>query len=236
MPPFGSGFPLFFSRGRALGGGINFAPPDSLSNCPAASSMTDTDQDGVPDNTTWTFSAADCTRTDVEGNRSVVTGTVVITDPGLTAGYDLHLNDLTAQYYQNGALTPILQLILDGDWALRGTSDALSLDQNYNFVLTVNGERASLANDLVVTFTSAGDPIAAGAPLPDGTIDINGAWRVSSSRENHVLELTTITPLVYDDACGGIVAGVLDARGTGGNIRVTWTACGAHTDVYLPAS
>ena len=164
-----------------------------------------------------------------------MTGTVVVTDPGLTAGYDLHLNDLTAKFYQTGASTPIVQLIMDGSWATRGTSDALSLDQNYNFVLTVNGERASLANDLTVSFTSGGNPISAGVPLPDGTININGAWRVSSARENHALELTTITPLVYDDACGGIVAGVLDARGTGGNVRVTWTACGTHTDVYLPA-
>jgi hypothetical protein len=236
VPTFGVGFPLFFSQGRALGGRIQFTPPDSMPNCPAASSLTDTDHDGVPDNTTWSFSAADCTQTDIEGNRSVMTGSVVISDPGLTAGYDLHLNDLTAQYYQNGAMTPVLQLIMDGDWSTRGTSDALSLDQNYNFVLTVDGERASLANDLTVNFTSGGAPIAAGVPLPDGTIDINGAWRVSSSRENHVLELTTITPLVYDDACGGIVAGVLDARGNGGNVRVTWTACGTHTDVYLPAS
>jgi len=223
VPAFGVGFPLFFSQGRALGG-IQFAPPDTLPSCPAASSLTDTDHDGVPDNTTWSFSAADCTQTDIEGNRSVVTGSVVISDPGLTAGYDLHLNDLTAAYYQAGALSPIVQLIMDGNWATRGTSDALGLEQNYTFVLTVDGERASLANDLTVNFTSAGDPIAAGVPLPDGTLDISG------------LELTTITPLVYDDACGGIVAGSLDARGNGGNIRVTWTACGTHTDQYLPGS
>jgi hypothetical protein len=236
VPAFGLGFPLFFSRGRALGGGIQFTPPDSLPNCPAASSLTDTDGDGVPDNATWSFTAADCTQTDIEGNRSVVTGSVVVTDPGLTAGYDLHINNLAAQYYQTGASSPMLQLVMDGDWATRGTSDALSLDQNYNFVLTVNGQRASLANDLTVNFTSAGDPISAGVPLPSGTIDISGAWRVSSSRENHALELTTITPLAYDATCGGIVAGVLDARGTGGNVRVTWTGCGAHTDAYLPAS
>jgi len=236
VPQFGLGFPMFFSRGRAIAGGIQFTPPDSLPNCPAASSLTDTDGDGVPDNATWSFTAADCTQTDIEGNRSVVTGSVVVTDPGLTAGYDLHINNLAAQYYQNGASSPILQLVMDGNWGLRGTSDALSLDQNYNFVLTVDGERASLANDLTVSFTSGGTPIAWGSPLPNGTIDINGAWRVSSSRENHALELTTITPLAYDTTCGGIVAGVLDARGTGGNVRVTWTGCGTHTDQYLPAS
>ena len=236
VPDFGLGFPLF-SRGRAIGGGIQFAPPDSLPTCPSASNLTDTDQDGVPDNATWSFTTANCTQTDIDGNRSVITGSVVVTDPGLTAGYDLHLNALTAQFYQTGASSPLLQLVMDGAWALRGTSRTLTADQNYTFVLTAQGQRATLANDLAVSFTTTGPtPIAWGTALPDGNISISGAWRVSSSRENHSLDLTTITPLVYDDACGGIVGGVLDARGTGGNVRVTWTACGVHTNQYLPAS
>ena len=230
VPQFGSGFPMFFGQGRTLVAGPGISLADSMPNCPMPSSLTDSDHDGVPDNTTWTFTAFNCTQTDIEGNRSVVTGSVMVSDPGLTAGYNLSLDHLTGAYYQSGAATPLLELVMNGDWALRGTSDVLTLDQKYDFALTVQSEQVTLTNDLGVSFAAAnGAAIAWGAPLPDGTIDINGAWRVASSRETHALDLTTIAPLVYDDACGGIVAGVLDAQGTGGRVRVTWTACGIHT-------
>ena len=233
VPKFGLGFPMFFGQGATLGAGLGFGLADSMPNCPMPSSLTDSDHDGVPDNTTWTFTAFNCTQTDIEGNRSIVTGSVTVSDPGLTAGYNLSLDHLTGAYYQSGAATPLLELVMNGDWALRGTSAALTLDQNYNFALTVQNEQVTLTNDLNVSFTAAnGTAISWGVPLPAGTIDINGAWRVSSSRETHALDLTTVTPLVYDDACGGIVSGVLDAQGTGGSVRVTWTACGIHTSTF----
>ncbi|MEZ4411571.1 MAG: hypothetical protein R2910_01130 [Gemmatimonadales bacterium] len=235
VPNFGTGFPLF-ANGRAISGGIAFSPPaDSLPNCPAASDLTDTDGDGVPDNAVWTFNAADCTETDLDGNRSVVTGSVAISDPGLTVGYDLQLNSLTGQFYQSGDLSPFLQLIMDGDWSLRATSDAINADQNYTYVLSVQNERVTLANDLSVAFNAAnGSSISWGVPLPNGTISIDGAWRVSSSRESHSLTLVTVTPLSYDDTCYGVVSGVLDAYGTGGAVRVTWTACDTYTAVFMP--
>ena len=233
VPDFGGGFPLFFANGRSIGGGISFAPPDSLPNCPAASNLTDTDSDGVPDNATWTFSAADCTQTDIEGNRSVVTGSVMVSDPGLTAGYNLSLNQLTGAYYQSGAATPLLELAMNGTWALRGTSDALSLDQNYNFALTVQNEEVTLTNDLGVTFTAAnGTAISWGVPLPDGTLAIQGEWQVDARQESHHLVLYTLQPLVYDDACGGFTSGALQATGEGGAVTVTWTACGVHTSTF----
>lgn len=235
IPTFGGGFPLFSTGGRSLGGGLTFAPPASPpENCPSPSDLTDTDGDGIPDSAVWTFTAADCTETDIDGNRNVVTGSVTISDPGLTVGYDLGLNALTMQYYESGEANPTLQLVLDGDWSLRATSAAISGAQDYTFSLTVQGERVTLANDLTVDFTAAnGSNISWGVPLPDGTLEIDGAWRVSTSRESHSLTLTTITPLSYDDACGGIVAGVLDAHGDGGTVRVTWTACGTHTETFI---
>lgn len=234
VPNFGTGFPLFSASGRAVGGGMTFASPDSVPNCPAASNLTDTDGDGVPDNATWTFTAADCTQTDIEGNSSVVTGSIVLSDPGLTAGYDLHLSNLTGQYFQNGDASPTLQLSMNGNWSLRGTSDAIAADQNYTFVLTVQNQRVSLANDLAVAFNVAnGSQISWGVPLPNGTISIDGAWRVSSSRETHSLALVTSTPLSYDETCGGVVAGVIDAHGTGGTVRTTWTACDTYTSTFM---
>ncbi len=127
VPVFAGGFPLFSTGGRSLGGGLTFAPPASPpENCPSASDLTDTDGDGVPDNAVWTFSSADCTETDIEGNRSVVTGSVTIADPGLTPGYDLGLNALTMQYFESGASTATLKLVMDGDWSLRATSAAIA--------------------------------------------------------------------------------------------------------------
>jgi hypothetical protein len=233
VPNFAGGFPLFFANGRSIAGGLTFSPPSAIPDCPAASDQTDTDGDGVPDNATWTFSTANCTETDIEGNSRVVTGTVVISDPGLTAGYDLHLNDLTGAYYQNGETLPLLRLTMDGDWALRGTSESLLLDQAYDFALTVQDETVRLVNDLGVTFAATGGAIAWGAPLPDGTLTIAGDWDVASSRQNFALSLATIDPLVYDDACGGIVGGEMEASGTGGTVHVTWTGCGLHTSTFV---
>ena len=84
-----------------------------------------------------------------------------------------------------------------------------------------------------MTFDATGGPIAWGAPLPDGTLTIAGDWLVASSRERYHLVLATLQPLVYDDACGGFVGGVLQATGDGGEVQITWTACGVHTSTFI---
>jgi len=235
VPTFGDGFPLLFAAGRPLAPRLGFAPPAGSipEGCPAASSLTDTDGDGVPDNAIWTYTAELCTETDIEGNSSVITGNVGLSDPGLTAGYNLDLNSLTASYYPNGATTPAARLAMDGQWALRGTSDALSLDQQYNFALTIGGHSAVLSNTLDVSFDAAAGNIAWGVPLPDGTLAIDGAWQVDADDQSHHLVLYTLTPLAYDDACGGFVGGVLQATGDGGEVQTTWTACGVHTSTFI---
>lgn len=234
VPDFGGAFPLLFAAGRPLAHGLGFSPPASPpEGCPAASNLTDTDGDGVPDAATWTFTAELCTETDIEGNRSVVTGSVGLSDPGLTAGYDLDLNSLTAAYFENGATTPLAQLSMDGQWGLRGTSDALSLGQQYKLAATVGNHTAVLTNSLDVGFDATGGAIAWGAPLPDGTLAIDGTWQVVADNQSHRLMLATLEPLVYDDACGGFVGGVLQAAGEGGEVTVTWTACGVHTSTFI---
>lgn len=234
VPNFAGSFPLFFAAGRPLAQGLNLVPPAGSppEGCPAASDLTDTDGDGVPDDATWTFTAEACTETDSAGNRSVVTGSVGLSDPGLTAGYDLDLNSLTAAYFESGAVTPTVLLGLDGQWSLRGTSDALSLAQHYNFDLTVPAHAAELTNSLDVVFSADAGDIAWGVPLPDGTLTIDGTWGARVDDRSHALRLHTILPLVYDDACGGFVGGVLEASGDGGDVRVTWTACGQHTSEF----
>lgn len=234
IPAFGNGFPLLTLAGGVASGGRTFSPPASAPDCAEVSDLTDTDGDGVPDDATWTFTAANCTETDIEGNRTVVTGSVVLTDPGLTAGYDLRLNALTSEYYENGATAPLLRAVLTGDWGLRATSDAIQLGQDYGFTLTLQNQSVRLTNDLAVNFASAaGDDIAWGVPLPDGTLSIAGDWQVTASREAYRLTLLTSTPLAYDDACQGIVAGVLDAHGSGGTVRVTWNGCEDHTITFI---
>lgn len=233
VPDFSTGFLPFLAVGRRVPG-LHLAPPDSLPNCPAAADATDTDGDGVPDDATWTFNAADCTRTDLEGNSSVVTGAVGISDPGLTPGYDLSIQALSARFYQSGDPDPALQLDLDGTWGLRGTSDALTLDQHYNFALTFDGHTTVLANTLDVAFDAAAGDIAWGVPLPDGTLSIDGQWQVTAADRAYQLVLNTLTPLAYDDACGGFVGGALQAFGDGGMVTVTWTACGVYTTEFVP--
>ncbi len=234
VPDFSTGLLPFLAVGRQLPGGLALTPPDSLPNCPAAADTTDTDGDGVPDDALWEFNASDCTRTDLEGNSSVVTGSVGVSDPGLTPGYDLDIKGLSARFFQTGETDPSLRLDLDGRWGLRGTSDALSLDQNYQFVLAPLGHTATLTNDLAVAFAAAeGTAIAWGAPLPDGLLTINGNWDVVGDEEAHHLTLTTVEPLVYDDACGGLTGGVLLAAGSGGQVIVTWTGCQLHTAEFV---
>lgn len=235
VPTFGDGFPLLFAAGRPLAPGLALSPPAGAppEGCPAASSLTDTDGDGVPDNATWTYTSELCSEVDEDGNRSVVTGSIGLSDPGLTAGYDLVFDDLTAAYFEAGATTPIAHLRLNGQWGLRGTSEALTLDQEYTFALTLDGQTAALANTLEVAFDATADNIAWGVPLPDGALSIDGTWLVSAGERAYNLTLHTLTPLDYDDACGGLVGGVLQAVGNGGSVTITWTACGVYTAAFV---
>lgn len=236
VPTFGDGFPLLFAAGRPLAPGIALSPPAGAppEGCPTPSNLTDTDGDGVPDDATWTYTSDLCSEVDEDGNRNVVTGSIGLSDPGLTAGYDLDFNDLTSAYFQAGATTPIAHLRLNGQWGLRGTSDALTLDQHYNFALTLDGHTTVLANTLDVAFDAAAGNIAWGVPLPDGTLSIDGQWQVTAADRAHQLVLNTLTPLAYDDACGGFVGGALQAFGDGGMVTVTWTACGVYTTEFVP--
>ncbi|HRZ08246.1 MAG TPA: hypothetical protein P5319_00020 [Gemmatimonadales bacterium] len=92
----------------------------------------------------------------------------------------------------------------------------------------------TLAKDLMVNFAAANESnISRAVPVPDGALEIDGAWMVSSRCESHTLTLAATAPLAYDAECARIVGGTLEARGDGGAVRVTWTGCGAYTETLI---
>jgi len=239
--------------GGSVGGGF-FAPrfqglarwaapslaPNLISRAcnPAVDDPTDTDQDGVPDDATFTFSQANCTT----GN-FYITGLVNISDIQAAVGYDATFTGFLA--HVSSANGDFFAVQLDGTHSVAGTSTTGTLTEN--LITSVSGKSGSqvvdgtLTNNWTLQFDAAiGQTIVMDAGLPDGDFDINGNFVYNINGERFAFSVRTQTPLTFDSACvlpNPFSAGELRAHLGGPNgtvyVKVTYTGCGIDPTVVL---
>jgi hypothetical protein len=207
--------------------------------------VVDTDQDGVPDNATFTF--------DCSSDRPLYTlttkGTLQVSDPSGNAGtwgFD-STSDLTHTTTNKLKGVTVTETV-KGSRSPRKTGDQIVQSHNITLTRAVGSEpTATVTNLWNLTFnaTTPGS-IVMGELLPAGTLSVAGNFSFSKSAVSRTWTLSTISPLQYDPSCAEplkIVAGTLRATlsavAGNGYLEVQYGACGTEpviTRNFTPAS
>lgn len=219
--------------------------PTAPAGCATVDDETDTDGDLAPDAATYTFALPACSFTGFRGGTLEVTGTIVLSDPTPDAP-DLAamatLNDFTFAFTSPNA-TRTYTAVRNGTRTLTGNASGATLSNAITVVRSAPGRAdATVVHNLLLTFTpTAGESLAFGAPLPDGTFTKSGTFTWSRGTTSLTFTVTTVAPLVWDASCTTerkIASGEIHATlADGGYIRTVWTACGEDPSrSYVPAS
>jgi hypothetical protein len=210
----------------------------SETSCPSfmPDPFPDADEDGIPDNTTFSFDSATCDQNDENGSVNF-SGNVIVSDPGSALGYDLEIDDLSIVFTPTAGDPEAIQW--GGDRSLRGGPNSLSLHEAFDFTYFADGSAlVRLRTGWDVNFT-ADEPgsITEVGPLPLGDLSVDGGFNVEGPGEQFLLQVETVSPLQYDPACFDFVGGTLrayvrDNEGEGA-VQVTWGACGTEPSIIF---
>jgi hypothetical protein len=202
--------------------------------CATVDDLTDTDDDGAPDDATFTFALPACHFTGYRGGTLDVTGTIVVSDPTPTAAdfdYQATLQDF-ARAFTGPAGAGGYTAVRNGTRVLTGNASGLSLSNTITVVRTYPVRaQGTVSHNLLLQFTpAAGTSLERGAPLPDGTFTETGTLTWSRAGRSRTFTVSTVAPLVWDASCSTerkIVSGEIRLTlAAGGYVRLVWSGCG----------
>ena len=211
-----------------------FSTP-AFQHCATVPDVTDSDNDGVPDDATFTFALPACHFENFRGGTLDLTGTIALSDPTPTAAdfaWHALLTDFTFKATHTDLET--FTAVRNGTRDLTGNADGLTLANNITTVRTASGHPSvQVTHNLQLSFAPAG-ALTQGQPLPSGTITSTGTLTFVRSGDSRTFSVTTPVPLQYDATCSGprrarIKSG--EVRWTlpsGAYVSVVWTACGSR--------
>ena len=213
--------------------------------CAEVTGSGDTDGDGAPDAATFTFELPACRFTGFRGGTLEITGTIVISDPTPEVpdfAYQATLDDFTWRLTSpNQRLS--YTAVRNGTRLLTGNASGLTLSNDVTVDRTYPvRDPSSVSHNLQLTFTpAAGESLAFGEPLPDGTFTKTGSFTWSRNGRSRTFVVTTVEPLQWDASCETdrkVVAGEIHATlGDGSYVRTVWTGCGEEpTRELVPAT
>jgi hypothetical protein len=221
---------------------------------PTVTDGTDTDGDGIEDNNTITFSAANCTFLDsTSGIEVSVVGSVHVqdTDDANTFyGYSIGFAGFGVTLHDTALVAPDLSTSLNGSFGTDvGTANALA-SQNLRSSFRV-GTTTVLTDVGVWTlgFSPTGGVIdPADTVLPAGGIDVNGSYAFSGddgsgNTVNWSFGVRTNSSLQYNGSCtddfspfdSGTMDVYISANQTVG-FTVAYAGCGAPIDITAYSS
>ena len=208
--------------------------------CATASSDTDSDGDGTPDDATFTYALPACAYANFRGGDLALTGAIHVTDTDPLAGYAYRLE------YQDFTWRMSLPDTTQSFAATRNGIRRLALDGG-TLVLTstvtmqrafgVRG-RADVGGEIRSVFTPAGS-LTFGLPMPDGAIAQSGTVTFNRQGILERYDVRTVTPLRIDATCAAyprISAGEVRYVATDSSfVKVTWPGCGQPAQVEAVA-
>ena len=214
--------------------------------CGSASSTTDTDGDGVPDDATITYTAPPCRFTGIRGSTLDVVGQLRLQDPAPSAagfGYEATVTALRFTLTGDDSDDPSYSVTRNGFRSLSGTTAGLQLVSTLQVVRTFPGQPDGAIDQQWTIVFEPEAPLQINQPLPSGTLDVSGTLGWTRGTESLDLTVTTPAPLHYDSDCsdtpqridGGEmqVAGTFD--GTPGYVRLRWSECGRDPEIRFVA-
>ncbi len=167
---------------------IGVVTPAAASGCATVGDETDTDGDLAPDHATYTFALPGCSFTGFRGGTLEITGTITLTDPTPGAA-DLAVTATLADLefkFTNPDATRTYTAVRNGTRTLTGNAQGASLSNQITVVRSAPGRQdATITHNLLLSFTpAAGESLAFGQPLPDGTFVRSGTftWHSPPSR------------------------------------------------------
>lgn len=199
----------------------------------------DTDGDGIPNDATSTYTAANCTVYDsATGDAYLVRGVYRLRDTNDDRfGFRLDITNLSVRSYDgtdNSHQTVFYNAIETAQTTANAGSYRLILDAEGNSSDFTGPYARRIHYDLTEGYVPVGT-VPVNGPLPDGTFTMNGNVEITSAGEHGaarvVLQLRTTLPLVYDDGCAGIVTGAHEMRLNGSTtegIHVVYAGCSGH--------
>ena len=219
--------------------------PTAPTGCATVDDETDTDGDFAPDAATYTFALPACSFTGFRGGTLEITGAITLSDPTPDAA-DLAVTATLTDFqfkYTSPDATHTYTAVRNGTRTLTGNAGGASLSNSITVVRSVPGRAdATVVHNLLLSFTpAAGESLAFGQPLPNGTFTKSGTFTWSRGTTSRTFTVTTVAPLVWDASCTTdrkIASGEIHATlGDGSYIRTVWTACGVDpTRSFVPAS
>jgi hypothetical protein len=213
---------------------IGAVAPTAPSGCATVDDQTDTDGELAPDHATYTFALPACSFTGFRGGTLEITGTITLTDP-TPAAADLAVTATLSDFQfklTSPDATRTYTALRNGTRTLTGNAQGAALSNQIQVVRSVPGRPdATVTHNLLLTFTpAAGQSLAFGEPLPDGTFARTGTFTWSRGGVSRTFTVTTVTPLVWDSSCTTdrkITAGEVHATLSDGSyIRTVWAGCG----------
>ena len=192
---------------------------------PSQNPPADSDEDGVPDNLTITFSLPACHTVMEEGSIDI-TGLFRISDPTPgTAGFALNFGMDAFRVVFDGA-EGRFTVNQDGSSSVNASATGLSQTQDWTQSMSASGYPSiAMTVDWAATFAAAeGASIVAGEPLPNGAFSPNGTFTYREGKRVAALNVTTVSPLQYNAECAAMVEeGLADSPFTGGEVRVAFS-------------
>lgn len=200
--------------------------------CATVSSTSDTDGDGIRDNSTFTFALPACHFTGWRGGSVDLTGVISISDPDPAPSFAFLLTyDNFKWVYTAPNGVNSWSATRNGSRTLTASASQLSLSNQVSIVRTfAHRADATVSHNTDLVFTpDVGSTLALGQPLPSGSITKTG--QVTFNRDAVLtFNVNTVVPLRYDATCvtwPRITAGEVHLElSTGGYVKVLWPGCG----------
>lgn len=203
---------------------------------------TDTDADGIPDEMTIEYTAANCTVTDTAtGDVQVVRASIRYRDISSDLfGFDITLDDFRVDEYDGTTGDWTRQTLTahersrtttsGGTWSLTFTTSVLQGTDDEVAYATSGGY------DVSATYTSNG-AVPAGGPIPDGTIELSGVIDMTNAAFGRLItRLVTTVDIDYESSCPGAEGGEVEMRLNGNaeeGVLVKFDGCGVVNWEFL---
>ena len=217
--------------GPMADGGLNCVP--TFSPTP----ITDSDSDRVPDSVRITF--PNCAFVEDSSEADTISGSIDIIDPTPSVpdrARKMVFTDFRRVEVEDGRTRS--SLVNGARESVRDANQIVQSETNFRTAFTFgDGDSATSDRTWNATFTAdTAGSIRVDAPLPSGTLSVNGTATFTRDTNSFALSVSTNPVLHYNSGCttrpkfdAGTFMATVTKNGATSNVTIAFTACGTFT-------